>query len=86
MMSKKLTFSEILKEKPKRYQITNDRKLVFELENGEEVELACDYCDNPLWDIGVKKDEERLAFRIVCHNCFRGIYLLWIEPEQKKAK
>lgn len=84
IMSRKLTFSEILEAKPKKYEITDDRRLLFELQDGGKVELACEHCSNTYWDIGAREDEERLAFRLVCHQCFKGIYLLWIERERKK--
>ena len=86
-MSEKMTFSEILEKKPIRYQVTNDRRFLFDLQDGRKVELACEYCGSTLWSIGIAKEEEeeRLAFRIVC-PCFKGIYLLWMKPEPKKEK
>ena len=78
-----MAYSEIFKEKLKRYEITNDRKLLFELQDGEKVELACDECGNTIWDIGVLKEEE-LTFRLTCLNCFKGLYYLWFEPGKPK--
>lgn len=80
-MSRQLTFSELLREKPKRYEITPDHKFLFELPDGETVELKCEACDGNLWQIGIKEDKgKKIAFRIICLNCPNGFYYLWMEP------
>jgi len=78
-VQEKIPFSEVIESKPVRHEITKDKRILFELPDGKIVAMACDHkregkeCGNIYWDIGVKKENDQLVFRLICHAC-GGMY------------
>lgn len=81
-MTQGLTLDELRKRNPKRWELTGDSRMLFELEGEEEkVALACSKCGTTHLQCGVTEKKGKLVFPVLCHKCGQLQILFMEAPE-----
>jgi len=69
-LNSNLTFNEIQKRKPKRFEIKPNGKVVFyDLTDREKAELLCDRCGKAIWDSLPVGEKNNFGFLLSCRHC-----------------
>ncbi|MDQ1281412.1 MAG: hypothetical protein QG670_2677 [Thermoproteota archaeon] len=79
-----LNYDNMAKKKPKRFEIDKfNHKLVFECDDGQKYEFACEDCKRTTWDITNLKDEKnRAAIYVECSNCHKDRRLIFLDLDK----